>query len=67
MYWGRLGIVEDVRITKAMIAYKTGVLDAKASGERAAALALDIGYACRDLTLAAWQIRLPSSVELIPR
>jgi hypothetical protein len=27
LYWGRLAIVEDVRVAKAMIAYKGSVID----------------------------------------
>jgi hypothetical protein len=66
MYWGRLGIVEDVRVTQAMINYRNVVIegDKGANSDPPPVLALKIGFACRDLTLAAWQIRLPPSVQL---
>jgi hypothetical protein len=64
MYWGRLGLVEDVRVTQAMINYKHVVIDGNKGSTSPPVLALRIGFACRDLTLAAWQVRLPPSVQL---
>jgi hypothetical protein len=64
LYWGRLGIVEDVRVASAMIAYKTKVIDIRGSTAEAPQFALNIAHACRDLSLAAWRIKLPESVQL---
>ena len=50
MYWGRLGIVEDVGVTKPMIDYKNAVIDGGESSDPPTVLALKIGFACRDLT-----------------
>ena len=61
LYFGRLGVVEDQCVYRAMVNFKTFVLDTqigKEDAENASRRALTIGFACRRMLSKGWNAGL---------
>jgi hypothetical protein len=69
-YWGRLAMVEDEGLAKAMVTFQNLLRDAKLGDERRElkGASLGVAHACRELIQKGWDIglgRLPKGIRPI--